>query len=400
MSAFGDAKGAGVHVTTLCGNGKAGFTDGTGSNARFHHPSAVACDTSSKGFLVCDLSNHHIRFVSQKGEVIDYCGNVLHGVSGYTEGEGTACAFHSPRGLCINPKTNETVVADRDNHKIRIISPSRVARFYAGVGPPDEGGYKEKEAARFNSPSGVCLNWRYQVVVADTGNNRIRVINSSGVTTTFAGGGTKPDYADGKGRSARFRGPLGVCADKKGNLFVADTGNNCIRMINPQGMVGLLAGHRDAGDADGKGSSARFSSPSAVAIDDNGLLFVADTGNHKIKMLSVTTGVVTTLAGSVKGFKDGRGTEARFDSPRGIAVDTDGKLVVADFGNHSLRVVEPERAAEQTEEEKAREEMLAKYNADQRAACRACMPAADAPPAAAAAGSGTAASSGSGCILM
>ncbi len=179
---------------------------------------------------------------------------------------------------------SDTIVADRDNHKIRIINPSRTVRFYAGVGDPaDGGGYKEKEAARFNSPSGVARNWKNQVVVADTGNNRIRVINSSGITSTVAGG-SKPDYVDGKQKAARFNGPVGICCDRKGNIFVCDTGNHCIRMINQHGMVGLLAGHIEAGDVDGKGSSARFNSPSAIAIDDQaGLLFVCDTGNNKIK---------------------------------------------------------------------------------------------------------------------
>jgi sugar lactone lactonase YvrE len=160
--------------------------------------------------------------------------------------------------------------------------------------------------------------------------------------TTLAGpleAGYAAGYADGPAAEARFQGPRSVAVDGAGNLYVADTGNHCIRVISPAGQVTTLAGAPEPGYVDGQGAQARFSFPAGVAVDAEGNLYVADTANHRIRMIT-PDGAVTTLAGSGEpGYADGPAGEAQFRAPEGVAVDADGNLIVADTGNHRIRKI-------------------------------------------------------------
>jgi DNA-binding beta-propeller fold protein YncE len=171
--------------------------------------------------------------------------------------------------------------------------------------------------------------------VADSGNHKIRKI-TQGEVTTFAG--SSIGDADGKGTAARFNNPSGIAVDSSGNIFVADSRNNKIRKITSQGEVDTFAGDVASGDADGKGTAARFNNPYGIAVDSSGNIFVADVYNNKVRKIT-SQGVVTTLAGSSKGFVNGKGTTAQFENPVGIAVDTDGNILVADFINHKIRKI-------------------------------------------------------------
>jgi sugar lactone lactonase YvrE len=193
---------------------------------------------------------------------------------------------------------------------------------------------------QYFSPQGVCLDAAGNLYVADSYNNVIRKINSAGISTTFAGTGTL-GYIDGPAASAAFYAPSGIVTDAAGNVYVADSGNSLIRKITPAGVVSTLAGKGNPGFGDGTGAAAVFNTPTGLAIDALGNVFVADKGNNCIRKIT-SAGVVTTIAGNtVKGQVDANGTSAYFNGPTGVTIDATGNLYVADQGNFAVRKVTP-----------------------------------------------------------
>ena len=207
-------------------------------------------------------------------------------------------------------------------------------------------GYAEGTGAeaKFNRPLKVAVDSAGNVYVADTNNHRIRKITPKGMVTTFAG--STQGYADGTGTVAKFNDPVGVAVDGAGNIYVADNSNERIRKITPEGVVTTLAGST-RGYADGTGTAAKFFWPNGLAVDSMGNVYVADAGNHRIRKIT-PEGVVTTLAGGGaigRGngtHADGIGAEARFNFPRSLAVDSVGNVYVVDFVDHRIRKVNPE----------------------------------------------------------
>lgn len=200
--------------------------------------------------------------------------------------------------------------------------------------------------ARFHFPQGVAVDPFGTVYVADSGNSVIRRIGSSGIVTTFAGTAGNAGSADATGTNASFSLPQGIATDAHGNVYVADTANDIIRMITPEGAVSTIAGSpRVIGSSNGIGSQALFNLPSALALDSAGNIYVVDTYNSTIRMLaqSGTNWVVTTLAGSpgVAANVDATNAAARFNLPAGISADGSGRLYVADTGNNAIRQIVP-----------------------------------------------------------
>ena len=151
--------------------------------------------------------------------------------------------------------------------------------------------------------------------------------------------GSAAGAADGTGAAATFNRPWGVVTDASGNVYVADEMNNRIRKITPAGVVTTFAGS-SAGYLDGNGTTARFNRPKGLAIDNSGNIFVVDQSNHKIRKIT-PTGDVTTFAGSVQGFVNGNGTTARFNFPEGIVIDSIGNLFLVDASNYAIRKITP-----------------------------------------------------------
>jgi sugar lactone lactonase YvrE len=196
-------------------------------------------------------------------------------------------------------------------------------------------------ASRFSDPYGVAIGPRGAIYVADGGEaNRIRVVQPDGAVSTLAGG--KEGFVDGLGAAAAFNTPSSIALDHLGNLYVADTGNHAIRRIAPGGAVTTLAGNGSPGYVDGIGRAAQFNGPVGIAVDDAGIVYVADTYNDRIRRIA-PDGTVTTLAGTGKpNLFDGPGPAAAFDTPSALAVDHDGNLYIADTGNNAVRRLRPD----------------------------------------------------------
>jgi sugar lactone lactonase YvrE len=351
-------------VTTLAGSGQAGGSDGASDDARFNYPEGVTVDAGGVIF-VADTANDTIRQIT--GGVVTTIAGFGEGV-GSTDGFEQAARFAYPSGVAVDLHTslqclplgglreNSLYVADRANNTIREIT---LAGFLSGTTPgivstvAGSAGHPGSadgpgSGARFNSPRAVAVDnsscatfspTRGALYVADTGNNTVRMI-MNGVVTTLAGLAGTSGSSDGTGSDVRFNEPSGIAVDNiNGVVYVADRANHTIRKIEPGGIVTTIAGLAGtSGTADGIGSTARFNNPTGLAVDATGIVYIADTNNHTIRSMT-PDGVVTTLAGmgGSPGSDDGTGAAARFSNPHGIAVDSAGTIYVSDTGNHTIR---------------------------------------------------------------
>ena len=265
-------------VTTLAGSGDNGSTNGTGTAASFYSPYSMTNDGTN--LYVADYSNHLIRkIVISTGVVTTLAGS---GDNGSTNGTGTAASFYGPFGMTTDG-TNLYVTEDK-NHMIR------------------------------------------------------KIVISTGVVTTVAGSGDNGS-ANGTGTAASFYGPNGITNDGT-NLYVAEYNNHMIRkIVISTGVVTTLAGSTTSGAANGTGTAASFNNPVGITTDGTHL-YIGDFRNHMIRKIVISTGVVTTVAGSTdNGSSNGTGTAASFYAPLGMT--TDGtSLFVGDSGNHSIRKID------------------------------------------------------------
>src|SRR5437899_1588714 len=327
-------------VSTFAGSaGNSGSTDGTGTDARFYNPSGVATDSAGNVY-VADARNNTIRKITPAGVVSTVAGSA--GVTGSADGVGAAAAFEGPSGLAIDGAGN-IYVADTYNSTIRRINPQGAVSTLAGAAEVAGSANGVGAAAGFLQPEGIATDSAGNVYVADTWNDMIRKITPAGVVSTIAGSARVDGSKDGSGAAARFFNPIGIAIDSAGNLLVADAANSTIRKIDPSGAVSTLAGLAGVtGSADGSGAAARFKSPEGLAIDGAGNVYVADTSNGTIRVISAA-GVVNTLAGSagVVGSADGTGAAATFKFPSGIATDSTGNIYVADTYNCTIRKITP-----------------------------------------------------------
>ncbi|MBS1525241.1 MAG: hypothetical protein JST19_06320 [Bacteroidetes bacterium] len=320
-------------TTIVAGSDSAGYLDGTGTAARFNHPFGLTVDKSGN-LCIADEGNELIREISPALAVSTFAGTP--GIAGFTNGADTSASFNKPFGVAADSLGN-LYVADAGNNVIRMITAAGVVSTFAGTGTA--GAADGTDTASFNTPLGVAVDKTGNVYVADYENHIIRRISPAGVVGTLAGKAGVPGASDGLDTAARFNLPEAVAVDAAGNVYVADNGNNAIRKVTPAGQVTTLAGNGSVGAANGSGNSASFNSPFGIAVDATGNVYVADAGNNMIRKIT-PSGAVSTLAGrTAVGAGDGVGTAATFNTPSGIAVDAAGNVYVADENNNLIRKI-------------------------------------------------------------
>ncbi|WP_345209963.1 NHL repeat-containing protein [Mucilaginibacter gynuensis] len=324
FSVSNDAATVSSTVTTLAGNGTAGFINGQGSAAYFNYPMGVSTDAAGNVY-VADSYNSAIRKVTPAGDVTTLAGT---GTLGFVNGDAASAQFYAASASVADAAGN-IYVADRGNNLIRKIATDGTVSTFAGYGIA---GYGDGTGvnAYFNTPSGIAIDAAGNLYVADTGNNLIRKITPEGVVTTLAGIRTA-GYVNATGTAAYFNKPTGIAVDNKGNIFVAEALNNVIRKIDVNLLVSTYAG--------GQSATGLVGSPVALSIDGTGNLYIADSGGRILRI--GTDKVLSVVAGTagVAGFADGDGSTAAFNSPQGIATDAAGNIYVADYANQRIRKI-------------------------------------------------------------
>jgi sugar lactone lactonase YvrE len=265
-------------------------------------------------------------------------GGLCPNCGGSLDGAGSSARFDAPEGVALAPD-GYLYVAEKNSGTIRKVSTQGVATTFAGsagaVGSSDGAG----TGARFNAPTRIEADADGNLYVTDTGNSTIRRITAAGAVTTLAGAAGQCGSVDGDARNARFCSPHGIAMDRQGVLYVADTMNHTIRRIDRANVVTTIAGVAGScGSTDGRGSAARFCEPQDIDVDSAGYVYVADTANSTIREIA-PNGEVRTIAGAAGqcGSTDGTAGNARLCRAAGLALDGTGNMFVADTGNGTIR---------------------------------------------------------------
>ncbi len=279
--------------------------------------------------------------VPVNGQWVSTVAGVLE-TPGFNDGAPLSARFYNPHGIAVDSSGN-VYIADRYNHTIRKFSPSNnevitLAGLAGQTGSADGTG----STARFNQPWGICVSPGGVVYVADTKNNKIRKVLPDGTVSTVAGTGNF-GTTNGPGASSTFGDPTGIEIDENGNLYVADHLTHIIRKITPNGLVTTIAGYPYIpGDDDGTGNGARFWRPYGLTLDNQGNIIVADEWNHKIRKVT-PAGVVTTISGTGSvGIQNGNLNQATFNYPWDVTVDNWDNIYVADGFNYVIRKIAPD----------------------------------------------------------
>ena len=320
-------------VTTLAGNGSAGFADGSDPTAvQFNSPNAIAID--SKGVVyIADTANNRIRTISGS-TTATVAGNGTAGITGNGSAATSATLF-GPGGVLVDSSGN-FYIADTVNNVVRKVSGGTINNF-AGTGNASySGDLGPAIGADLQLPTGLALDSAGNVYIADSKNNLIRKVDKNGVITSYIGG-TGPT-------AGRLSNPTGLWMDASNTLYIADTGNR--RIVKFAGSTfTVVAGNGSAGFSGDGGPAIRamLNNPVGVAVDAAGNVFIADSNNSRIRKVT-PDGNIVTIAGKGGASYSGDGgpaTSAAFSFPRGVTVDSSGNVYVADTQNHVIRLLTP-----------------------------------------------------------
>jgi len=350
-------------ITTFAGTGTGGFSGDSGlsTQASLNKPYGVAVDSNGNVYIA-DYINHRIRRVGSEGIITTFAGTGLTGLGkGGFSGDGgpaTQAQLNEPLGVAVDAK-GVVYIADTFNNRIRRVGPEGIITTFAGTGIPGFSGDGGPGAqATLSTPSGVAVDTKGAVYIADSGNGCIRRVGPDGIITTFAGGGGGGPWVpvgESPGRSpsgigdggpaaqARLMRPSGVAVDAKGVVYIADSGNDRIRRVGPSGIITTFAGGGGRGLGGGSGLATEFDldSPTGVAVDAKGGVYIADSDRFQISRVG-PDGIIRLFAGSSGqgiGGDGGPAVQANLYRPTGVAVDVKGTLYIADPETHRIRQV-------------------------------------------------------------
>jgi len=336
--------GGDQQVTTVAGTGAAGYSGdgGPATSAQINLPSCVAVDTAGN-IYISDGGNHRIRKVNEAGTITTVAGT---GRAGYAGDGGPAISarLFAPGGVAVDDKGN-IYIADTYNNRVREIDVRGIVITVAGTGASGySGDGGAATSARLNGPSEVAVDKTGSLFITDARNFCIRKVDREGVIATVAGTGAAGFSGDGEvATSAKLNEPSGVAVDTTGNLYIADSINHRIRKVDKDGTITTVAGVGTAGYS-GDGGLAMFANlsyPTGLAVDESGDVFIADSGNHCVRKVD-TTGRITTVVGVGTAGSSGDGrtaTSVKLNFPTSVAVDNAGNLYIADQSNNLIRKV-------------------------------------------------------------
>jgi sugar lactone lactonase YvrE len=319
-------------VETLARTGTQGFGDSR-TEDELGMPHGVAAVPHHDDLVVSDYLHNRILRVSPQGLVRPL----------QTPEQQKATPMYLPAGVAYGP-SGDLYVAASGGHRLYRIAPDGTGHVLAGSG---EAKFSDGwgDSAHFNLPFGIAVDAQENIYVADQGNHRIRKIMRTGQVVTFAGTGAA-GFREGAAAQAQFNYPSGLAFLPDGSLLVADSWNHRLRRIDAQGQVTTWAGTGSPGLTEGPRLTARLYAPDGVAVGPDGAVYVADTFNHRVRRI-LPDGTVQSVAGDGElllfgaGFANGRGTQARFNQPRALTVGRDGLVYVADTHNSRLRRLQP-----------------------------------------------------------
>lgn len=325
---------------TIAGSGLTSFGE-TSREGPLRLPETVAFDKAGNLFIV-DSGNHVVRKMTRDGRINVFAGNGQVG-SGGDGGAAISASLNSPSGIAIDAAGN-VYISDTNNHRIRKVAPNGIITTVAGTGV---GGFNgdggPATAAKLDTPIGLAIDLNGDLIIADTGNHRLRKLRpSAGIISAFVGGfGSSPNNVPAS--EVRFNFPTSVAVDRENNIYVSDTGNHQVRKLTSSGGTTIvISGPGFRGDG-GPAIEANVTAPGGLTLDEAGNLYIADQGNHRIRKLA--GGIINTVAGaehvgqSTANDNGGVATSLWLNNPAGVAIDPAGNLFVADTGNHRIVAV-------------------------------------------------------------
>jgi sugar lactone lactonase YvrE len=330
-------------ITTLAGTGTPGFGgDGSSAaNAQLAGPSSIVLDSGGNVFFG-DLQNVRVRKITGSGTISTAAGN---GITLYSGDGGPAqnASLYAPAGVL--PAANGLVyVSDTNNQRVRVIAANGTISTIAGTGTFGFGGDNGSAAsAQLGYPSGLALDSSGNLYFSDTVNQRVRRI-VNGTVATVAGNGTSGYGGDGgAATNSQLNSPIGLAFDAAGNLYVADYSNQAVRKVTPGGGISTLAGTGIVGYSgdNGPASQAQLNGPAGIAVDASGNVYVADSGNHVVRLVT-PQGIISTFAGNGIATSSGDGgpaTSASLAIPADIAIDSKGNVYIVDASANQVRMV-------------------------------------------------------------
>ena len=330
-------------INTVVGNGTAGYITDPGLAVSTEIDSVIGITVDVSGnLIIADNKNNRVRLVTPCGTISTIAGT---GVGNFTGGGGVATSAHvfNPTGVTTDASGN-IYLCDAGNNKIRKITTTGTISVLCGGISGNGGDGGAATAATITTPMGIVVNTSGDIIFSDINKNRLRRITSAGIIVNFAGPTNgSSGSTDGVATAAKFSLPSGLAIDAAGNVYVADAGNNEIRMVTPSGVVSTIAGTGTIGSSGdgGPATAALLNNPSGVYVDALYNIYIADQGNNKIRVIS-PSGTIATFAGNgTAGFlgDNGLATSASLNLPYAIVGRSDGSLYVSDYGNNRIRKI-------------------------------------------------------------